>query len=122
MSKNYVDYTNQVIVTVPEHFINTITGDIQYVTPDIEEQLQYHTNNNTLSHLLFSALSYYVQNNSSTVPQKDTSNIMNELLEIKRMIQNNSKVISTPATIKSDMDKKELNIKEVEDVLEAFGG
>lgn len=124
MSKKYVDYTNQMIITIPDHFINVQTGDIQYVSKAIQSQLQYHNKNNTLSHLIFSALHQYVHNESKSVPPQGGSNdMMNELLEIKKMLQQGNLKVEkkyTPTT--NERRSNDIDYEEVEDVLEAFGG
>lgn len=128
MVKHYVDYTNQTVITIPDHFINTQTGDIEHVSQSILNQLQYHTDNNTLSHLIFTALHHYMyQPNAEPVKvaQLGSNDILKELVQIKKMLQE-GKYVNTnqkPNKFKqSEHQSKALNLQEVEDVLEAFGG
>jgi len=122
MTKNYIDYTNKVMVSIPDQFINVHTGETDRVSKAIEDQINYHTKNNTLSHLLFTALSYYVQNNHKPTTNNSSNHILTELHEIKTMLReghfDSSKIQKKHLSSQGDA----LDMKELEDVLEAFGG
>jgi hypothetical protein len=123
MPEIFTDYVNKTVLTLPDKFIDVKTGASHIVSKKIQEQVEYHATNNTLIHLLLSALNNYLHpklNNGSN------EEILFELLEIKNMMQQgyapkNNFQISYPAKHqhKAPID---LEMKDVEDVLDAFGG
>ncbi|GKU80710.1 hypothetical protein [Niallia sp. NCCP-28] len=124
MSKMYTDYTNMTAITIPDQFIDVKTGDSQLITAKMQEQIEYHTHNQTLLHLLLSALNSYLH---PKIAHEGTKEILAELSEIKEMMM---QTYSTPSNypIKSLIKHNpktvsaELNMKDVEDILEIFGG
>lgn len=82
MSRMYTDYFNDTVITIPDKFIDVKTGENQVVSQIIQEQIEFHAENNTLLHLVFSALENYLQ------PEADQpaglKEIKMELLEIKK--------------------------------------
>lgn len=123
MYETYTDYINKVVLTIPDKFIDVKTGEAHIVSSKIRDEVEYHANNNTLIHLVFSALSSYLQ------PQtlhESTNEILVELLEIKKMIQSGSipnKHFQTPLPVNNQQKSSAaLEIKEVEEILESFGG
>ncbi|MBN9654790.1 hypothetical protein J0K78_10985 [Halobacillus sp. GSS1] len=122
MSNVYHDYFKQTVLTIPDTFIDIKTGDQHAVLPEIKEEIAYHSENNTLTHLLFSALNDYFLK-APTSQQKGTNCVLSELQEIKRMLAAGSfQERSIPASIKKPPVSKEMDILEIEDLLEAFGG
>jgi hypothetical protein len=119
MPRTYKDYFNQNVLTIPDTFIDVKTGDHQNVSSRILEEIEYHSENNTLNHLIFSALNDYFHKNSA--PQQVPSDILTELLEIKRML-NLGKTESRSSAYETSVPAKGRNMKEISDVLEAFGG
>jgi hypothetical protein len=123
MSEVYTDYVNKIVLSLPDKFIDVKTGATYSVTPKMYEQVEYHTNNNTLIHLLLSALNSYLH---PKVINGSTEKIMIELSEIKNMLQqgyspkgNFQLSHSVSQQHKRPLD---LGIKDVDDVLDAFGG
>ncbi|WP_430788260.1 hypothetical protein VBD025_00485 [Virgibacillus flavescens] len=124
MSRIYTDYLNETILTIPDKFIDVKTGESYVVSPITQEQIAYHSKNNTLIHLVFSALNNYLQ--PQVVQSAGSKELMIELLEIKKMmqrgylIQNDSKLAVTSDSKKLVAD--ELDMNDIEEMLEAFGG
>jgi hypothetical protein len=118
MSKTYTDYINQIALTIPERFIDVKTGESYSVSPKIHEQIEYHAENNTLIDLVFSALNSYLM---SSKPHLASDDIFYELAEIKKLLENGYKPTQQPPS-KKETDPKDLDIREVEEILEAFGG
>jgi hypothetical protein len=123
MSRIYSDYLNETVLPIPDKFINVETGEFQVITPKVQEEVDYHAKNNTLNHLVLSALNYYLH---PQIPRDaGTKEILLELHNIKRMIQSGStiqhSIIDSISTRKTPPTSK-LNIQDIEDVLEAFGG
>ncbi|PFA67805.1 hypothetical protein CN378_09805 [Bacillus sp. AFS015802] len=124
MSEIYTDYTNKTSITIPDNFIEVKTGDTLTVSDYIQSQIEYHTANNTLSHLLFSALNHYFH--SKHLKNDQTNEILKELTNIKKMIRDESFMQKekskdyTPGRHQEEAD--EWNMEEIEDLLEAFGG
>ncbi|WP_174615524.1 hypothetical protein [Virgibacillus ihumii] len=124
MSKVYTDYMNETTLTIPDTFIDVKTGESYSVSARTQEQIAYHAKNNTLIHLVFAALDHYLQ--SQPIRNTGPNEIMLELLEIKKMMQRgyynkphfNNK---TSPNSKTNVTGK-INIKDAEDVIEAFGG
>ena len=121
MSKIYTDYINRTALTVPDHFIDVKSGETHMVSSEILEQIEYHTENQTLIHLVLSALNQYLQPNQMN---QDSEAVLLELAEIKQMLQGyrpNSTRMSLPIK-KTQPEVKDLDMKEVEDILDVFGG
>lgn len=119
MSRVYADYINKIALTIPDQFIDVRTGAARSVSLKVQEQIEYHTNNGTLVDFLFSALHHYLKPKNGSGMNEE---ILCELLEIKRMLERghvplNRAPVSAPPTV-----SKEVDLKEVEDVLDAFGG
>jgi hypothetical protein len=123
MSRIYTDNINKIALSVPDKFIDVKTGETYSVSQKIEEQIKYHANNNTLHHLVFSALNQYLKPKSVNGM---TEEILSELSEIKRMIEQGYIPNNDPSKSyfsKDDpFDPKAVDLKEVENILEAFGG
>ncbi|SFG12932.1 hypothetical protein SAMN05216353_12411 [Halobacillus alkaliphilus] len=123
MSRIYRDYFNQTVLTIPDSFIDVKTGEKRLVAPPIIEQLEYHSRNNTLQHFIISALTSYLI--ASPNHQGHADEVLQELLEIKRMLQvgngGNHNMDKTSVGNKF-FSSGEVGSKEIEDVLEAFGG
>lgn len=121
MSKLYTDYFNQTALTVPSHFIDVKSGETLGVSTEIFKQIEYHTENQTLIHLVLSALTEYFHPIKKKGPNED---ILMELVEIKKMLQEhqiNNSYVSLPKK-KTQQKSTNLDIKEVDDILEVFGG
>ena len=124
MTKIHTDYVNKIAITVPETFIDVKTGESHTVSSKIQDQIEYHAQNNTLNHLLFSALTSYLHPRSIN---GGTEEILFELSEMKKIllqgthIQNHS---YPPNSIKQKPIEslKGVDLKELEEVLDAFGG
>jgi hypothetical protein len=121
MSKMYTDYINRTALTVPDQFIEVKSGETISVPSEILEQIEYHAENQTLIHLVLSALNQYLQPNQIN---KGSEAVLLELAEIKQMLQGyrpNSTRVSLPLK-KAQPEVKDLDMKEVEDILDVFGG
>ena len=121
MSKMYTDYINRTALTVPDIFIDVKSGETISVSTEIFEQIEYHSENQTLIHLVLSALHQYLQPNQTN---KSSEGILLELAEIKQMLQGYP-TISTRTRLPVQAAPKEvddIDMKEVEDILEVFGG
>lgn len=122
MFRTYTDYVNKTAITIPDNFIDVRTGESIEVLPNIREQIEFHSNNSTLIHLVLTALNSYLQPRSTT---NGNSLLLEEIREIKRMMEmgyiprrsSQMGIGRTPIN-----DKSNLDLNEVEDVLEAFGG
>ncbi|TMU87687.1 hypothetical protein FGG79_06115 [Bacillus sp. BHET2] len=128
MPKKYTDYFQDTILTVPDNFINVKTGETEAITSKIQEQIAYHAKNNTLNHLVFSALHDYLHHSKPAQINMATDHaIFEELLELKRLLLQNgydstkgmkeNNILST-----KKQDHTSVGMKEVEELLEAFGG
>ena len=84
MSKIYTDYVNKTAITVPETYIDVKTGESHIVSSKIQDQIEYHAQNSTLIHLLFSALTTYLH---PRVINGGTEEVLFELSEIKKILQ-----------------------------------
>lgn len=121
MSKLYTDYFNQTALTVPSHFIDVKSGETVEVSTEIFNQIEYHAENQTLIHLVLSALTEYFH----PIKKRELNeNILLELVEIKQMLhghQINKAYVNLP---KKNAQPKttDLALKEVDDILEVFGG
>ena len=125
MSKTYTDYINKTALTIPEKFIDVRTGNSHEVSPKIQEQIDYHSKNNTLMHLVFSALNNYLHP-KMIKGNRGTDELLVEILAIKSLVEQGY-VPQTNVQITSPMNdlktvSQDLDMKEVEDVLEFFGG
>ncbi|MFG6117168.1 hypothetical protein ACGTN9_18610 [Halobacillus sp. MO56] len=120
--KTYTDYVNRVAITLPDEYIDIKTGDSYAISEEIKEQLAYHAHNSTLVHLVFSALDHYFS--SSGTKKNGDSDILKELASIKAMLQSGYTTKPEPRSIQHVLSarQKELDLREVDDVLEAFGG
>ncbi|PAE26369.1 hypothetical protein CHI10_03430 [Bacillus sp. 7894-2] len=118
--RTYTDYANKTALTLPDHFIDVKTGNSIKVSQKIQEQVDYHSNNNTLIHLVLSALNSYLH------PKNTNSDIiLAEINEIKKMMQSGYVPVQKLAVKEKILHASipdEVDLKEVEDVLEAFGG
>lgn len=121
MSKLYTDYSNQTALTVPPHFIDVKSGESVEVSAEIIKQIEYHAENQTLNHLLLSALTEYLSPIKRNQPNED---ILMELSEIKQMLQAhhiNNPYVSIPKK-KVLLKSIDVDPKEVDDILDVFGG
>lgn len=123
MSKTYTDYFNKTALTISDSYIDVKTGNNIQISPKVKEQIEYHSRNHTLNHLLLSALHCYMH------PKTANGNndlILSEIAELKRLIQagnfsvNPASKPNGPAAYRTD--QTDLDMAEVVDVLEAFGG
>ncbi|MBS4192718.1 hypothetical protein KHA94_21485 [Bacillus sp. FJAT-49705] len=123
MSRIYTDYINNIALTLPDRFIDVKTGDSLLVSSKIQEQIEYHANNNTLIHLLLSALNSYFHPKGVN---GGTEEILFQLAEIKKMMQHGYPPINNFQGL-APLNNKQgssniLDMKDLEDVLEVFGG
>ena len=123
MSRTYTDYINKTAITIPETYIDVKTGESHIVSSKIEEQIEYHAQNSTLIHLLFSALTTYLQ---PRVISEGPEEILFELSEIKKILQQGTYIQNHSNPLKSTHQKpieslKGLDLKELEEILDAFG-
>jgi|RhiMetdeSRZDD1v2_1073273.scaffolds.fasta_scaffold761472_2 hypothetical protein len=124
MSKIYTDYNNKIAITVPDTFIDVKTGESHTVSTKLQEQIEYHAQNNTLIHLLFSALTTYLHPRTIN---GGTEEILFELSEMKKILQQGTYIQNHAYPFKGINQKpieslKGLELKELEEVLDAFGG
>ena len=84
-------------------------------------KFEYHSENQTLIHLVLSALHQYLQPNQTN---KSSEEILLELAEIKQMLQGYPSISArTRLPVKSaPQEIDDLDMKEVEDILDVFGG
>ena len=128
MPKKYADYFQDTILTIPESFVNVKTGETKAITSKVVEQVAYHAKNNTLNHLVFSALHDYLHHVKPVEVHRPSEHaILEELLELKRLLLQNGNDSSknlNEYTIKSpkEQDHTFVGMKEIDDLLEAFGG
>lgn len=124
MSNTYTDYVNKIAITVPERYIDVKTGESYSVSPKIVDQIEYHAENSSLGHLVLSALHQYLT--PKPVLNGGSAEILQQLADIRSMLENGSYLIQPTVkarTMNEQTDAaKLLNMKEVEDILEAFGG
>lgn len=122
MSQLYTDYINKTALTVPDEFIDVKTGESHMVSSKVREQIEYHAENQTLIHLVLSALNSYLH------PKRvngGTKEILNELLEIKQMLRNgysSKNLLTSTFTTQLPLNELDLDMKDIEDILEEFGG
>ncbi|MBX0359473.1 dehydrogenase [Halobacillus sp. Nhm2S1] len=122
MSNVYHDYFKETVLTIPDSFIDIKTGDQHAVSAEIKEEIAYHSENNTLNHLIFSALNHYFHKAAVSQPE-GTNGVLSELLEIKRLLAGGSyQKGNVPLSNKKTAGSQEMDLQEIEDLLEAFGG
>jgi hypothetical protein len=122
MYRLYTDYINKTALTVPDEFIDVKTGESHVVSSKVRDQIEYHSDNQTLIHLVLSALNSYLH------PKRingGTKEILMELSEIKQMLQmgytiKNPLIRTFPNH--HQLDELKLDTKDVDDILEDFGG
>lgn len=123
MSKTYTDYFNKTALTISESFIDVKTGNNIQISPKVKEQIEYHSRNHTLNHFILSALHCYMH---SKTANGNNDLILSEIAELKRLMQEGNFSVNTDAKQKGpaayQTDKTDLDMAEVVDVLEAFGG
>ncbi|MGR9047470.1 dehydrogenase [Halobacillus faecis] len=122
MSNVYHDYFKETVLTIPDSFIDIKTGDHHAVSDEIKKEISYHSENNTLNHLIFSALNHYFHKAAASQPE-GTNGVLSELLEIKRLLAGGSyQKGNVPLSNKKTTGSQEMDIQEIEELLEAFGG
>ena len=121
MSNTYTDYVNKVAITVPDRYIDVKTGEAYSVSSKIVDQIEFHAENSSLSHLVLSALHHYLNPKNA-----GSAEILQQLADIRSMLENGTYLIQPPVKARTGNEQtdaaKLLNMKEVEDILEAFGG
>ncbi|MEI2663784.1 hypothetical protein [Rossellomorea sp. LJF3] len=128
MPEKYADYFQDTILTIPDSFVNVKTGETKAITSKIKEQVAYHAKNNTLNHLVFSALHDYLHHAKPVqVTVQSEHAILEELVELKRLLLqhgNDSSKTLNEYNIKSPKEQNHASVgmKEIDDLLEAFGG
>jgi hypothetical protein len=127
MPKKYTDYFHDTILTIPENFINVKTGETEAITSKIQDQIAYHSKNNTLIHLVFSALHDYFHGTEPVHKNMASDAILEELLELKRMLlqdgyDSSKSLKECPIVSRKEPDHTPVELKDIEDLLEAFGG
>ncbi|WP_370222600.1 hypothetical protein [Cytobacillus sp.] len=123
MSKTYTDYLNKTAITISESFIDVKTGNNISVSAKVEEQIKYHAANQTLMHLLLSALHNYLHPKAAG---SSSEVILAEIAELKRLIEGGSITLNIKEKqgypLNNQTEKADLDFNEVVNVLEAFGG
>lgn len=123
MSRIFTDYYNKTAITLPDEFIDVKTGDSHMVSSKIRDQIEYHAKNNTLIHLVLSALNSYLH---PRLHNGNLDEVLFELSEIKKMMQYGTSQTKYSPYVKQlgDLQKesKDLNLEDIEEVLDAFGG
>ncbi|WP_082235287.1 hypothetical protein [Halobacillus massiliensis] len=122
MSQIFSDYFNDTVLSLPENFIDVKTGETFVVSPKVIEELKYHSENNTLKHLIISALHEYFH--GVPVQNGGSNELLSELLAIKQLLNSgNRSSFQVPASsAPTHGSSQKLNMKEIEDVLDAFLG
>ncbi len=122
MSRTYSDYYTKTAITLPDQYIDVKTGESSSVGVRIQEEIEYHAKNNTLIHLVLSALNHYLY--PKQVNDGGNKEILSELTEIKRMIAHNYQAGHNPSAVSETPKnrKHSLDLKDLEELLEAFGG
>ena len=110
MSKIYTDYDNKTAITVPETFIDVKTGESHTVSSKIQDQIEYHAQNSTLIHLLFSALTTYLHPRAIN---GGTEEILFELSEMKKILQQGTYIQNHSYPLKSISSKTNRVIKRI---------
>ncbi|MBM7553116.1 hypothetical protein [Thalassobacillus pellis] len=123
MEETYTDYVNKVAITLPEEYIDIKTGDARVVSEKIQEQLAYHAENNTLIHLLLSALEHYFKPGSTSGVNQA---VLQELSAIKWMLQNGNVTVGHSGRQSFQVGERKqvkgVDLEEVAEVIEAYGG
>jgi hypothetical protein len=124
MSNTYTDYVNKVAITVPDRYIDVKTGESYSISPKVVEQIEYHAENNSLSHLVLAALHHYLTLKPAV--NGGSAEILQQLADIRSILENGSFFIQPSVKSKGVKEQTEaaklLDMKEVEDILDAFGG
>ena len=124
VSRMYTDYLKEIKLTIPDKFIDVKTGESYDISKTVHDEIEYHATNNTLIHLVFSALQSYLQPHSDS--NVNLNKIMFELLELKKLLQQgtlikaDSNLVQKSSQNNNHMNK--LNLDEIADVLDAYGG
>ncbi len=124
MPNTYTDYVNKIAITVPERYIDVKTGESYPVSPKVTAQIEYHAENSSLSHLVLAALHHYL--NPKPVLNGGSAEILQQLAELRSILKTGVFQIQ-PAVqtriLKEHTDEARIpDMKEFEDILEAFGG
>ncbi|BAU27854.1 hypothetical protein DFP93_10916 [Aneurinibacillus soli] len=109
-------------VSIPREYIDVKTGIEHPVSPKVQEQIDYHSRNRTLTHLILSALHEYLEPKLS---KGSYDEIMQELLEIKKIMNQGISINSFPNTYRTPNPSSpvtSLDPKDIEELLDAFGG
>lgn len=125
VSKTYTDYENKIALSVPDHFIDVKTGNTHPVPAKVQEQIEFHAQNSTLNHLIFSALHDYFMVKGNTQPQNISTTVLQELADIKKLLQSgNFETVNRNASVPNRKRKRpaSLSLEEVQDLLDSFGG
>lgn len=121
MAKPYTNTWINTPFSVPTHFIDVRTGETMPVPPIVMQQIRYHSENQTLLHLVLSALTHYLQS-----PRKQTNQeaILKELAEIKQLLQNPNIVRTGEWAHPNNIPRSSNRLpnQEIESILEFFGG
>ncbi|MCM3121905.1 hypothetical protein QNH36_14160 [Mesobacillus sp. AQ2] len=124
MSNTYTDYVNKVAITVPDRYIDVKTGESYSISPKVIEQIEYHAENNSLSHLVLAALHHYLTPKPAV--NGGSAEILQQLADIRSILDNGSFFIQPSVKSRGTKEQTEaaklLDMKEVEDILDAFGG
>lgn len=124
MSNTYTDYHNKIAITVPERYIDVKTGESYSISPKVIEQIEYHADNSTLNHLIMSALHQYLS--PKPILNGGSAEILRQLADIRAILENGVYQIHPSVQPKFRKDQtaaaKLLDMKEIEDILDAFGG
>lgn len=123
MSKTYTDYINKTALTINESFIDVKTGSTIQISSKVKEQIEYHSKNQTLSHFILSALHSYMH---PRISAGNNDLILQEIAELRNLILDGSYALNNAAkpVPSASLQKKKalLDLNEVKDVLDAFGG
>ena len=120
MFRTYTDYVNKTALTIPDKYIDVKTGETLQISTKVQEQIEYHSKNNTLIHLVLSSLQCYLH--PKTINEGSNQTLLNELNEIKNMLQMGYTPVSNKHIAENHLKSRPIDLKEVEDVLDAFGG
>jgi hypothetical protein len=124
MSRIYTDFVSKSTLTLPDTFIDVKTGDTLTVPSKVQDQIDYHTKNGTLIHLILSAVNAYIKPSRN---QETNATILAELAELKKMIQHSRLNIAPISNTEiqhynGNHEHNETELKDIEAVLDAFGG
>ncbi|MCA1022045.1 hypothetical protein [Halobacillus litoralis] len=123
MSHTYRDYFNETVVTIPDKYIDVRTGHSEAVEAKVRKELAYHAENNTLQHFLLSALHQYLSAPGEGRPSGEDP-VLRELRTIKEMLTRGTRPSGAPSSpsVPKLPSSGLIDQKELEDMLEAFGG